>query len=411
MADDIVKSLLDKKGNLAAEIRAHAEEAEKRDGGWTAEDNEKWDKLNADYDAVSARATQLHKSAEEAKDIANQRAEYERVVNSEPERRDAPTGPSDEDKLRSFLKGEVRTLDFKLPSYEERIHTKVTAASGGTTVPRNFVHELYDYLVEASPMRQLARVITTSSGENMDFPKTVSHGTAAIVGEGTALAGTDASFSTLTLGAWKYGQLVQVSNELATDNGVDLLSWIAKDCGRAIAMAQGANFATGTGSNQPLGYGTAYPIGVTGATAGTGVPSVANLIDLFYSVLSPYRASSKCAWVARDASWAYVRKLAVASTAPEGTWATNLQAGQPDTLLGKPVYADPFAAAYGTPAKPISFGDWDTYLIRDVGSVTLERSDDYAFDKDLITFRCKMRTDAGAIDTTGSVKHFAGPTT
>jgi HK97 family phage major capsid protein len=361
----------------------------------------------ADYDKVAKRADELYRATQDAAAADAQRAEYEGVVRSTP----APAGAeqTDDDKLRAFLRGETRSVEFRMTP-EHRIHTKVTAASGGTTVPRDFVGTLYDYLYESSPIRQLARVITTSNGQNLDFPVVASQGTAAIVGEGTALAGTDASFTTVTLGAWKYGKLTQLSNELVTDTGVDLVDWIAMDAGRAIAQAQGEDFSLGTGTNEPKGYGTAYSIGKTGATGGTGVPSIANLIDLFYSVLSPYRNSPKCAWVAEDASWAYVRKLAVASTAPEGTWATNLQAGQPDLLLGKPVYADQFAASYGTPAKPISFGDWSTYLIRDVGTVRMERSDDFAFDKDLITFRTAMRTDANTIDVRG-VKHFAGPST
>lgn len=410
---ELTDKLIESRQRAWANMQEHVQEAEKR-GEWSAEDEQKFQRMNADIDALDERIKTLHNLDQRNKEMDEQRAEYEATVRSTPEPRVNPNVPqTDEDRLRAFLRGEGgRSIELGLMP-ERRVHTVATAASGGTTVPRSFVGELYDKLYEFSPMRQLAHHIVTDGGNPLDIPTVASAGTAAIVGEGTAISANDATFSQVSLGAWKYAKLTQISSELIADTGVDLLGYIADDAGRAIAAAQGSHFASGSGSNQPLGYGTAYPIGVTGATGGTGVPTVANLIDLFHSVAQPYRASSKCGWVMRDASAAYIRKLTAASSAPE-QWAPSLQAGTPDMLLGKPVFYDPYAAAYGTPAKPISFGDWSSYVIRDAGSVRLERSDDFAFDKDLVTFRIVLRTDAKARDVNGamgSVKHFAGPST
>jgi hypothetical protein len=42
------------------------------------------------------------------------------------------------------------------------------------------------------------------------------------------------------------------------------------------------------------------------------------------------------------------------------------------------------------------------------GGVRFERSDDYAFNSDLVTYRAIIRADGLTIDQTGAIKVFAG---
>jgi HK97 family phage major capsid protein len=70
-----------------------------------------------------------------------------------------------------------------------------------------------------------------------------------------------------------------------------------------------------------------------------------------------------------------------------------LVAGQPDTILGRPVFADPHMPAIGVSTTPIAFGDFGGYFIRDVTPIRFERSDDFAFGSDLVSFRAIYRTD------------------
>ena len=75
------------------------------------------------------------------------------------------------------------------------------------------------------------------------------------------------------------------------------------------------------------------------------------LIDLYYSVIAPYRNSTSCAWIMRDATLARVRKLKGSDN--NYLWQPGLQAGSPDLLLGKPVYTAPNVAAVATSAKSV----------------------------------------------------------
>ena len=56
----------------------------------------------------------------------------------------------------------------------------------------------------------------------------------------------------------------------------------------------------------------------------------------------------------------------------------------------------------------MAFGDFSTYFVRQVNGVRFERSDDYAFNTDLVTFRALLRGDGLTVDQTGAIKVFTG---
>ena len=82
--------------------------------------------------------------------------------------------------------------------------------------------------------------------------------------------------------------------------------------------------------------------------------------------------------------------------------------GQPDMLLGKPVATDPNVAAAGNSAKSVLFGDFSAFWVRLAGGVRFERSDDFAFSSDLVTFKVVARADGMTVDQTGAIKAFVG---
>lgn len=108
-------------------------------------------------------------------------------------------------------------------------------------------------------------------------------------------------------------------------------------------------------------------------------------------------------WMMADATVALVRKLKDSTN--QYLWSPGLISGEVDTLLGRPVVVDVNMPAATTGLKSVVFGDFSAYYIRDVNGVRVERSDDFAFQNDLATFRFILRTDGDLIDTTGAVKH------
>ena len=150
---------------------------------------------------------------------------------------------------------------------------------------------------------------------------------------------------------------------------------------------------------------TSTTLGVTGTASLSGAFTADNLIDLYYSVIAPYRNSRSAGWLAKDSTLATARKLK--DTTNQYLWAPGL-AGAGDTILGKPVITDPNVAAVALSAKSLAFGDLSAYYVRLAGGIRFERSDDFAFQSDLVTFRCIVRGDGILVDQSGSVKHFVG---
>jgi HK97 family phage major capsid protein len=155
---------------------------------------------------------------------------------------------------------------------------------------------------------------------------------------------------------------------------------------------------------------TSSTIGVTGTTTGVaGAARYADLVNLEYSVIAPYRQSKSCYWMAADKTVGGFRLILDSQNRP--IWEPSMVLGSPDLLLGKPLVADPFMPAVATGAKSILFGDFSQFFVRIVGPVRFERSDDYLFGSDLVAFRALIRGDGVLVDQTGAIKSYQGAAT
>ena len=378
------------------------------------EEQAQLDRIWSDIDAKDVQIKDITARAQSERETDIAREAYADLVR--------PVEAPVVDAVDAFLRGQTSArfidIDIRKAAAEKRAiragagvkelrDLTTVAAAGGSTIPTSFERTLYNFLETVSGVRQIAQVITTTGGENLDLPRVASHGTAAIVGEGTAIAEADPSFAKVTLGAWKFGQLLQMSAELLQDSGVDIVGFAAADMGRALGRATGAAYATGTGSNQPQGVLTACGTGVTGGTGVAGVPTIANLTDLVYSLGDPgYRANAS--FLMRDATAGKIRNLV--NTSGDFLWQPSVQAGQPDRLLGFPVVTDPNIAATAVNANSVAFGDFQAgFVIRDAGSIRIDRSDDFAFSADLATWRAVLRTDSDLRDA-NAIKLYRGGT-
>ena len=121
---------------------------------------------------------------------------------------------------------------------------------------------------------------------------------------------------------------------------------------------------------------------MTGASGQSGAPSADELIDFHFSVIPEYRRAGT--WLMSDATWAGVRKL---KDKDKQYLIDRLGSAGELSLLGRRVVIDTNVADTGVSAKSVLFGDFSTYYIRDVRELRVERSDDYTFNQDLVTFR------------------------
>lgn len=403
---DLIRRLQERRANVWEQTKALLDQAEGEGRDLTAEEETTYQKLNADLDAIDARVKDMADAEQRAKDAD---AAFEQLLAKPPQAQQR--GQEEDSELRRFARGELRSIDIRPEGpVNFRDLVKGTATAGGNTVPTTFYGQLIAHLIEVSGvMMANPTVLNTASGESIEVPVTTAHSTATITAEGAAISESDPAFAKRTLGAYKYGVLIQASSELLSDTGVDLEGYLSMQAGRALGNALGAHLVTGTGSSQPTGIVTSASTGVTGGTGAGGAFTADNLIDLFYSVIAPYRNSPSCGWMMRDATMGAARKLK--DQQGQYLWQPSLQVGVPDTLLGKPVHTDPNVAAVAISAKSVVFGDFAAYFVRMAGGVRFERSDDYAFNTDLTTFRALIRADGLTVDQTGALKVFAGAAT
>ena len=161
----------------------------------------------------------------------------------------------------------------------------------------------------------------------------------------------------------------------------------------------------GTGTVEPQGIVGASTLGITGATATSGLFTADNLIDLVYSVDGAARMLPGAGFMMNGASIGKTRKLK--DTAGQYVFQPSLAVGTPDTRLGYPLYENPAVADAGTAAKSVLFGHLPSYYVRTVGGIRVDRSDDFAFSTDLVTLRVIYRLD-GNLPQATHVNHFIG---
>lgn len=398
MSHQLINQLQEKRANVWEQAKAllDAASADKRD--LTAEEDQSWQRMNADIDGIDARVKSITEAEQREADAAEA---FAKIARQPREGRGGESPVMDE--VRSFLRGERGALTLER-DVKFRDLTKGVAASGGATVPISFYGQLVEHMIDNSGVMQAnPTVLETSSGETIEIPVTTSYSSATLTAENVALTESDPAFAKRSLGAYKYGVLIQAPRELIDDTGVDLEGFLARQCGRALGNAFGTDLVVGNAVSKPSGVVQTATTGVTGTNGVGGAFTADNLIDLYYSVLSSYRQNAT--WMMRDATIAAVRKLK--DTTNQYIWTPGL-AGSPDTIMGRPVVSDPNVAAVALSAKSVIFGDFGAYFVRIAGGIRFERSSDFAFNTDQITFKAVLRGDGILADQTGAIKVFVG---
>lgn len=393
------------------ELKALDEAAttEKRD--LDAEERKQFEKISDDLSAMQERMEEIKKSAELRSKLE---ADFRELGLDTAQRSDVKIDISTQ--FRDLYRGAQRELEYRMtPSemtgVEQRDLVKGTPASGGHTVPVTLYGQIRNHLVDVSGLLKAGPEIwTTTSGENIDVPVIDSWGSdGAIVAEAAAIGESDPNFAKRTLGAYKFARTFDLSRELLEDSAVPIDGIIAKAAGIALGRGLGNKLINGTGTAEPTGILASTTAGVTGGTGVAGAPTADNITDLCYSVAEPYTQGNSVGWLMRRATMGAIRKFKDGQQ--QYLWQPSIAAGQPETLLGFPVYNDPFVPAVALSAKSVIFGDISTYLVRQVNSLRFERSDHDKFTNDLVTFKAVIRADGILVDQTGSVKHFVGGAT
>ena len=187
-----IKAQEELRANLVEQIREVTNFAEAEKRGLLAEEVSKIEKIEADI-----------RSAEEAIGVAKRNEErMSAAANAAREFVPASESRSDADILRQIANGEVRSFEF----------SKRTLVPSDNTVPKSFFDEVFQVARLVGPMLETSQIINTTSGENLTIPTLSAYSTATIKGAGANIDDSEPTFSSITLGAYKYSCLLYTSD-------------------------------------------------------------------------------------------------------------------------------------------------------------------------------------------------------
>jgi HK97 family phage major capsid protein len=393
------------------------------DGEPTAEQRTQLDRMDADLNRLGAEARSIveegerEAEAQELRDRATRLGVKAGVFTGEQQRQ-MQGGPSLSDEIRNLGFGQELTVGADLYmkpgeearaalAAESRVATTGSAANAGATIPTTFVARVLEYMLPQIGVWQAGpTIITTAGGEPMTFPRLTARPTVAPVAENSAFPTSDAAFNNFTLNAKKYGVIVQVSKEMVQDSGIDIAGFIAQQAGIMAGRQVAHDLLIGSGTGgTPTGLLTAAVAANAGTTMGTiGAISGDDIIALYYSVIDSYRKNAK--FLMADATVGKLR--GVKDAYGQYLWQPGLVSGAPDMLLGKPVVTDVNMPTVATGNNAVAFGDFSTYFVRQVNGVQVEKSFEFGWGSDLVSYKVTWRGDGNLSDTTGSVKTLVG---
>lgn len=387
MTPESIKAAFELRSNAAAELRSIYDGAADRD--LTAEEVAKEVKIDAEIRSLDERIARGLKVIADNSAADEARSAIEGLPSG---RKEEVATVSEADQLRSLFT-DVTSGKAAKATFESR--DLLTTSIGGGLVPTTLYGSIYENLLANSTiMFEETTVLRTAGGEPLVIPRVTSYSAASIVAEAAVIPESDPAFDSVTLGAYKYAFITQVSSELVQDASFDVLGFLSRTGAVAMGNGIGAHLVSGTGTGQPNGIDNAT-VGVT--TAATAAVTADELLSLIYSVPEQYR--NKGTLLLGDGAVLAARKLK--GTDGQYVWQPSAQLGQPDSLFGIRVATDPNLAAQGAGKVFGVFGDFRGYFTRLVGGIRVDVSTEYAFANDLITVRFIWRADGDIVDTVG----------
>jgi HK97 family phage major capsid protein len=246
-----------------------------------------------------------------------------------------------------------------------RAALSLTLANGGYMLP--FVLDPTIVLTNsasANPWRRISNIKQTTS--NTWNGVTSAGVNAAWLAEATIVTDNTPTVGNIQITPQKAAAWVFGSYEVLADT--DFANQLPVLLGDAKDRLEEAAFATGPGTTTPTGIITGATTVYTTAT--TLVYALADVYGIQAALPARFRTSPSVAWAMNVA---YINRTRQFDTAGGASFWTNLGKGQPETLLGAPIYESTtmFGGAPAVGSLMAVFGDFSNYYIVDRVGVSL----------------------------------------
>jgi len=288
--------------------------------------------------------------------------------------RPGTSAPSENKHKENFLQFMRKGI---VPSETKATFIEGTGNIGGYTVAPEYVRELITAtLTELDPIRQYARVITTSSN-TVNIPTITNFATASWASDEvtTQRSATNAStpFGQVSISVYEMYAICDISNDLLEDSMFDLEAEVRRNVGTQLAYTEGAAFVAGDGSAKPTGILTSP---ASGSIVTTGVADnwpttnpADKIFEVFFTLKEPY--ASKGVWGLNRATLSQIRRFK--DSTGNYIWSPGI-ADVPSTILGRPYFLAPSWHTTAANKYILGFADWqNAYCIVDRNILTVLR--------------------------------------
>lgn len=403
-----IKSIIEmreKRANLLHQARDLHNKAVEENRDMSADEQRQYDGFMGEMDGLKSKIDREERLMNEEKEMEKRDGLVGGDGAGNPEQRTDDKQSQYKEEFRNFLIGGIEAVSpEKRGLFTEMRGTSPQSAgsnaAGGYTVPQGFYNDIIQAMKTFGGMRNVARVMPTSSGNPLMIP--TANNTAQvgrILSENSQIVTSDVSFGQTSLAAYKYtSDLILVPIELIQDSAFDVESYVKGIIADRIARITNTHFTVGDGSAKPLGIVNSAVLGKTGVTGQTTSVVVDDLIDLEHSIDPVYRSQAQ--FMFHDSTLKALKKLK--DTMGRFLWSPGLTVNAPDSILGYGYTINQDMPTMAANAKSILFGKLASYWIRDVMDVQLVRFGEKYMDFAQVGFTAFSRHDGKFINGGGN---------
>ena len=370
--------------------------------GFPQEAQDRWNVLDKEQKSLETQINSMEATDKLSSELAESRTAHKETAQpgQDVDSRISPAGKSDEKRAskeyNSAFDNMIRSAGHTIAPVLEEVRTYagleslVGGGNGEYVVPVGFQKQLEIKLKQHGGMRQVCRVLNTSTGQPLQYPTMDdTSNSGEWLAEAGAVGQANPSFGRVTFTAnVASSKQVLVSVQLLTDSAFDVQSLLSDSMGIRLGRTINNGYTLGNGSGAPNGIiptvvaygGGSQLVQAVGANSTNNVGSTTansvNIIDdldaLITKVDPAYRIGSR--FMANQSTIDTWRKQK--DGFGRTLWNVSVAAGEPDTIYSYQYQwnqdMDQLQNIQSPPVKKntVLFGNFEHYVIRDVGPVT-----------------------------------------
>ena len=277
---------------------------------------------------------------------------------------------------------------------ELRSLSSATDSDGAFLIPVAWENQIIMAAYDGAELRPIVQVGTT--GRDRVMMPSLKKPVVAWGPAGLAVTPQDLSAGGESIVNFDLKALALIHNNTLDDADADVWGELQNAFSMAVAEAEDDAFGTGDGATMPQGVLTNAgvranftPSKVAAAMSDANNNGVDPLIDMLHALKKTYRRNAT--WAMNSTTEGKVRQLK--DTQGQYLWQPPVMAGNPATLLGRPVVNPEGFPDIGAGAFPIVVGDFRSgYKVRDRSGLTVQRLVERYAEFDQTGFIIKRRT-------------------